>query len=456
MALFLGSPSPPGYAQALPGHQDQEILVEALDAKGQVITSQLSSRLEVLEDGERLPVQDLGEVGNRWRIVLYFDQLLASPTDFHNATIQLGERARDLTRLGSVELLLAGQEVSAALPENREPDALSQALGWLRLRDTSENLQMELRQSFLEKVDPESGISAGLTPEWVAELAQNHIKDESELLRRFREQLLLWAVSHTTPGPKALFLIGTGFDDDPLTFYQEALAENGWAELVPDLRRVEVEPSVTELGQVLSVYGWTILPYTPGQRGDTLLDETEEELAARKEDEVTDVIFQDGQMVDKTTIGFDPADVLKKRRERRAAAQERPLLLNAEYPYRILADSTGGELLRGKFQLSDLLVRLSQRSRIGLAAADNPPGTVAKLETKVDLGSEGEVPLPTLLRSRRWISRSTPEVVSAVRARQVLAERLDEGDLVDFSGPAASGEGRRVPAAYQARPVCCG
>jgi len=446
LALLLGFAVPSGHAQEATGPAGQEILIEALDPKGQVITDQLSAKVEVLEDGERLQIQDLGEVGNRWRIVLYFDQLLSSPTDFHNATIQLGERARDLTRLGSVELLMAGQEVSTALPEAREPDAISQALGWLRLRDTSENLQTELRESFLEKVEPESSMAAGLTPEWVTELAQNHIRDESELLRRFREQLLLWAVSHSTPGPKALFLIGTGFDDAPVTFYQEALAENGWASLVPDLRPVEVEPSVVELGQVLSVYGWTVLPYTPGQRGDTLLDETEEEMAAREEDEVMDVIFQDGQMVDKTTIGFDPAEVLKKRRERRAAAQERPLLSNAEHPFRILADSTGGELLRGKFQLSDLLVRLSQRSRIGVVPTESPPGSVTELVTKVDQGTQGQVPLPAVLRSRRWISQSTPEIVSAVRARQILAEQLDEGDLVISAAlqPFEQGGGTRL------------
>jgi hypothetical protein len=294
MALLAGLVPLVGQVEELAGRPSQEVLVEALNQKGEVITGSLWSHLEIVEDGERLEIENLGEVGNRWRIVLYFDQLLASPTDFHNATIQLGERARDLTRLGSVELLMAGQEVSVALPAAREPDALSQALGWIRLRDTSQNLQMELRDSFLEKVDPEGPMAAGLTEEWIAELAQNQIRDEVELLRRYREQLLLWAVAHATPGPKALFLIGTGFDDDPLPFYQEALNIFGWTSIAQDLQRVEVQPSVTEVGQVLSVYGWTVLPYTPAQRGDALLDETEEELAARKEDEVMDVVFQDG------------------------------------------------------------------------------------------------------------------------------------------------------------------
>jgi Ca-activated chloride channel family protein len=313
----------------------------------------------------------------------------------------------------------------------------------LRLRDDSENLQAELRQSFLEKIDPEGPMAAGLTAEWVAELAQNHVRDEAEVLRRFREQLLLWAVEHSAPGPQALFLIGSGFDVDSLTFYQDALAANGWAALVTDLVPVPVEPSVDELGRVLSAYGWTVLAYTPAQRGDTLLDETEEEIAARREEEITDVVFQDGQMVDKTTIGFDPTEALKKRRERRAAAAEEPLLADPDQPFRVLADSTGGELLRGKFQLSDLLVRLSRRTRLVVSTPPSAPGEVREIETRVDLDSpSGEVPLPSILRSRRWVADTTPESVSAVRARQVLAEQLDEGELVVSAALQPTADGR--------------
>jgi hypothetical protein len=318
----------------------------------------------------------MGAVGNRWRIVLYFDRLLASPTDFHNATIQLGERARDLARLGSVEILVVGQEVSTALPENREPDAISQALGWLRLRDTAEHLQVELRRDFLERLAGESSAPEA-KPETIAELARVHLADESELLRRFRDQLLLWAVDHATPGPKALMLIGSGYDEEPLEFYRQALIAAGWPRLAESLSSDAPRLTSAELGRSLAVYGWTLLPYTPAQRGDALLEESEEELAARKEEEMTDVVFQDGQIVDKTTIGFDPQELLRRRRQRQQESEEIEVLRDAELPYRWLADSTGGELLRGKFQLSDVLSRLSQRVRFRLE--DSPAGAAGSL-----------------------------------------------------------------------------
>ena len=430
LALIVGTSGSPCHAQQSAPEPLQEILVEALDPTGAVITSQLSAHLEVVENGRKLEVRDLGEVGNTWRTVLYFDQLLSSPTDFHNATVQLGERARDLTRLGTVEILLAGQEVTTALPENREPDALSQALGWLRLRDSSENLQSDLRLSFLEELSSADGDPSTLDADLLEDQVRAYIADEAELLRRYREQLLLWAVSHATPGPKALFVIGSGFDEEPVTFYQEALVEAGFASLARDLEPVGVRPTVADLGQVLSVYGWTVLPYTPGQRGDALLEESAEELKARKEEEVIDVIFQDGQVVDKTTIGFDPTDILRRRRERKEQANEQRVLLDAEAPHRTLANSTGGELLRGKFQLSDLLVRLAQRYRLAVVPAVGPLGELSELVISVDVGPEGRVPVPGVLRSRKWIARSTPESVSAVRARRVLTEQLDEGDLV--------------------------
>ncbi len=426
--LWTAASAPPASGQESADRVHQELLVEALDATGAVITDQVVQGLEVTEGGKLLPIEPLGSVGGTWRVVLYFDQSLASPTDFHNATIQLGERARDLTRLGSVELLTARQEVSTALPANREPDAVSQALGWLRLRESADNLQTQLRHSFLEKLDLESSEVQSPQPAAIAELAQNFLADEAELLRRFREQLLLWAVSHATLGPKALFLIGSGFDEDPLDFYRAALIESGWSRVAETLEPADVGLSIAELGQVLSVYGWTVLPYTPGQRGDALLDETEAELMARKEEEMTDVVFQDGEIVDKTTIGFDPTEVLKRRRQRQQEDAEAPVLLRPEAPYRSLADATGGELLRGKFQLSDLLVRLAERQRIRIAEPAGPDAGMGELVTRI--GLDDEIPVPAILRSRRWVSQTTPEAVSTVRARLILAEQLDEGDLV--------------------------
>ena len=54
LALLLVFLVSAGYSQEPEDPVGQEILIEALDPKGQVITGQISANLEVLEDGERL------------------------------------------------------------------------------------------------------------------------------------------------------------------------------------------------------------------------------------------------------------------------------------------------------------------------------------------------------------------------------------------------------------------
>lgn len=414
----------------------QEILVEALNDTGGVITDRVASALAVEEDGRPVESADLGPVGAAWRVVVYFDLILASTTDFHNATVQLGERARELTRLGPVELVVAGEEVTTALPATRDSEALSQALGWLRMREFSENSQVELRQAFLDQLglptaagDETPGEDAvELDPDSVLELARLAQADEEELLRRHREQLMLWAVDNASAGPRALFLVGSGFDGNPNAFYRQTLADSPWQRVAGDLLPQPAELSIADLGQILSVYGWTVLPYLPEQRGDALLEETDEQIQKRKEEEMVDVIYQDGRVVDRTTVGFDALKALKRRRKD-AEASARPVLLDPRQPVAELAASTGGELLLWVYQLSDVLVRLSQRHRLVLSGAAREIGAPRPLRVAIQEGVGADVPKGALVRSRQWIADATPEAVAAVRARQVLLDELQGGEL---------------------------
>lgn len=436
MALLASAPGIRGEAPEPASSEPQEILVEALSETGEVITDRVASGLAVDVDERELETTDLGPVGNQWRLVVYFDLLLASTQDFHNASVQLAERARELTRLGSVELIVAGEEVTTALPANSDAEALSQALGWLRMREFSENSQVEVRRAFLEQLGLEqeaaeeapSEAAVELDPDSVRELARAAEAEEIELLRRHREQLMLWAVENASSGPQALFLVGSGFDAEPNEFYRQALADSPWSGVSRDLLPQPIEPSVGELGQVLSVYGWTVLSYLPEQRGDALLEESEEEARARQEEEMVDVVYQDGRVVDRTTIGFDALEALK-RRKRDAEAQARPLLLSPEQPFGDLAQSTGGELLRGVFQLSDVLVRLSLRHRLVLAAGQSEIAAPRRLEVRLRGERQAALPRGASVRAREWISETTPEVVATVRARRVLLDELEEGEL---------------------------
>jgi hypothetical protein len=165
-------------------------------------------------------------------VVLLFDQSLTRPLDFGNAALQLAERARELTRLGPVEVLLAGREVRTALPATRDPDVLEQALHWIRLREESEDLQEELRWDLIENLgllSDQDGVEAASSrvrsePSEAQVRAQLAMRDESQLLREHHEQLLLWVSEETSPGPKAIVMVASGYDAEPDEFYRSLLA----------------------------------------------------------------------------------------------------------------------------------------------------------------------------------------------------------------------------------------
>ena len=133
-----------------------DLHVELLDGDGRPLTEVTAGELEVRSGEDLVGVSDRGAVGGNWRVVLYFDQLLSDSIVFRNGTIEMAGKAVDLTRLGPVEIVLGGAEVKTALPPTRDPDALSQALGWLRLREDAQDLQAEIRRDLLALLEPEA------------------------------------------------------------------------------------------------------------------------------------------------------------------------------------------------------------------------------------------------------------------------------------------------------------
>jgi len=83
-----------------------------------------------------------------WQVAIYFDQLLSDPRVLRNGTVLLSERAEALATLGPVGILLGGATVRSALPPTREVTAISDALAWLRIRESSADAQGELRRDF--------------------------------------------------------------------------------------------------------------------------------------------------------------------------------------------------------------------------------------------------------------------------------------------------------------------
>ncbi len=426
-----------------------EIELEALDPAGEVVTDQVAGRVEALVDGQAAPISELGEASGEWRVVLLFDQVLTSPLDFGNAALQLAERSRELTRLGPVEILLAGREMRTGLPATRDPDVLEQALHWIRLREDSDNFQEELRWSLMEDLglvdDEETPLgSVRSEPADIEARVRMAVRDETELLREYHEQLLLWVSEETSPGPKAIVMVASGYDAEPDEFYRSLLVREYGEPTAARLAPQPARPSVLEVAQTFSAYGWTVLPYVPEQRSNELLEPEDGAPVDQQGKTRVDVVMQDGRIVDKTTIGIDP---LKWLRERREKAQKEeggpPLVLDPAAPLQALAEATGGELIGGKFQLSDLIERLPQRRRLTVDLGEMEASDRPLLEVRLIAAGDDSGPL---LRYRRWLSEATPEVVSLTRAERILQNELDEGELpvVAALQPSEDGQSTRL------------
>jgi Ca-activated chloride channel family protein len=405
-----------------------DLYVELLDGEGRPVTEVAVGKIEVRTGQDLLGATDHGAVGGNWRVVLYFDQLLSDSIIFRNATIELSGMAMELTRLGPVEIVLGGAEIRTALPPTRDPDALSQALGWLRLREDAQDLQAEVRRELLALLAPAPAAQEETTAtvdhsQAVAEaLAQ-----ETRILRGQRERLLIWLAENRAPGPKALFYIGGGFDAEPAEFYRSEIDPSIIGPVAGSLESGPITPSIGQLGQVLSVYGWTVFPSIPPAREDLLLTPGEDSPPIQEGADTVDVIYQDGRLVDKTTIGFDPAKILRERRKARAEVEIRPVLLEPMVPLQDLATITGGEVVGMDLQMSGLVERLPQRRQLTLNGSRL--GTrMARVEVFVPAGA-GEGEIPVVVRSGEWVSTVTPEIVAEVRARQILSSEIDEGDL---------------------------
>ncbi|MGB3565176.1 MAG: hypothetical protein WBC09_19145, partial [Thermoanaerobaculia bacterium] len=405
-----------------------DIQVELLDGDGRPLTGVTAGELEVRFGEDLVGVSDGGAVGGNWRVVLYFDQLLSDSIVFRNATIELAGKAVELTRLGPVEIVLGGSEVRTALPPTRDPDALSQALGWLRLREDAQDLQAEIRRDLLALLEPEAEEqeeSADTVD--LSQAVADALDRERQALRGQRERLLTWAAENRAPGPKALFYIGSGFDAEPAHFYRSEIDPSLIGPVAGSLQSGPITPSVDELGQVLSVFGWTAFPTLPPVREDLLLTPDDNSPATQEGADTVDVVYQDGRLVDKTTIGFDPAKLLRERRKAKDTEETGPVLLEPIAPLQALAKITGGEVVGTDLELTDLLERLPKRLQLTLDGAE--PGTeMERIEVTVRADA-GDGEPAAVVRSREWVSAVTPEIVATVRSHQILNNEIDEGDL---------------------------
>ncbi len=381
-------------------------------------------------DGRPVEVVAVARPTSAPRVVLFVDRVLAPPLTVHNALLELAEQAPRLVDIGAVEVISAGDQVVTSVPSTRSPEQLAEALSWLRLRTTSEGGQLVIRKRFVDQTDLGELVenehlaisaTAGQRLAEIGSLVRESLAEETELLGRFREQLLTWAVSSPSSGQKMLILVGGGFDTDVARFYRELLAPFGLASIVDDEVVPVISPTIEELGQTLSALGWSVWSVSPEAATDLLLEGGEE-----KERAEVITTYEGGRRVDKTVITprFDVLKSLKGKLGGKGKSFPEAALLAPREALAELARESGGGVVVDGAQLERAFAALGQRI---LVTVEVPPnlGDLAPVELTV-FGPRGG----KLETRRHWISRGTPALVATVRARQLLDADLAEGGLV--------------------------
>ena len=314
LALALAAAAPP------PAERAVELWVEMPASDAGVTVS---------AEGVEVPAIDAGRVGEAWRVVVMFDLQLSEPLLLRNGAVMLAERAAQLTALGPVEVVLAGDGVRTTLPATTSAPVLDEALAWVRVRESSRHLQAERRREFAERSRP------------TVAAAEAAASAEREALAVHLDRLLDWAADEAAPGPQLLLYVGGGYEADPAAFYADALsaAEEESGEMSP----LAPLPSADELGRALSMLGWTVVAFQPPARGDTLATGAEESDRQRGERR-----FEEERGLSQVAIGVNPRDLLRREREGRRIS----VLADPVAPLLELTEESGGELVTDPLRIS--------------------------------------------------------------------------------------------------------
>jgi tetratricopeptide (TPR) repeat protein len=212
--------------------------------------------LTVLWDGTSLPLVDLAsgpQDREPWRLVVYIDRLLASNHTIRWAAMELAERARRLTELGEVEIVVAEPEPRRALAPTRDRKLLDDSLSGVFLAPAGTSDLVARREQFLLATSAESPDEARV------ERALHAAGVERRLLRRQTDRLLDWLIDSEPPtSRRVVLLVGDGWDLHPEAFYAGSDAASP-----PAAQLSVVAQQARNLAENLTAYGWIVAPLAP-------------------------------------------------------------------------------------------------------------------------------------------------------------------------------------------------
>lgn len=331
---------------------------------------------QVLVDGQPRevtrvePVADAAEP-HPWTVVVYVDEVLASPGTVFYAGLALAGQAAALTRLGSVEVVTASSDPAVALPATRETRTVDEVLTAL---------------SGKARVERDQGLKRPGLP-----------------ASRQLEKLVAFLTSRRVTGPRVLFLVADGFEVTP----EESALLEGKSAAVPEPGSPIA--AFRDSARLLAAYGWVTVAVPLRKEGlglprSTMSDIDRIRASSRGPAEPPVILVAPRS----TTLAYEGViDVLVE-------PQTAPL--------RALTRPTTGTVVGFDVQLGPLLADLSRRWRVWVAAPDTVDGRVLPVEVRIPGRSKD-------VRAQEWVRSGTPEGVAEARLRNLLAGEPSAGGL---------------------------
>jgi tetratricopeptide (TPR) repeat protein len=220
---------------------------------------------QVLHRGEPRPVVAVETGPEPWTIVVYLEPELTSSYGLAWAADLLAEQVAALTRLGSVEVVVADPAPRSLLAATRDAETLSGVLSQVALglaRFPPEDATaaaagrtelLAIRAEFLaEALHPTPAVDPEEFARWAAE-------EEVRLGRLRQDRLLDFLVERAGSEPRrAVVLVSSGYDLSPGDFYLEAVDLDEEAAAAPRL-----DDDTDALARTLAAYGWIVVPLVP-------------------------------------------------------------------------------------------------------------------------------------------------------------------------------------------------
>jgi hypothetical protein len=317
-----------------------------------------------------------------WRMVLYFDRVLANPDTVYFTANSLAQRADQLTALGGVDVVVADPQPRVVLASCHEPRVLEQALTDLAAQ--SERQRDGAAAAARAKGKGGPGSAGPALP----------------AIRRQEDRLVSLIASHSGGGPRALVLVADGFD-----------TSNSGGNATTATAAVAEEPART-----LAAYGWVAIA-APMHRQELGVE--------HREMTDTERIRQSASGHDAPGSVTQPPEILPQAAPNTRLNYDGVLNLFVQPSSATLtsiASATAGTVVGYPAQLTAALTSLAKRWDLFYLAPDPEDGKPRPVEVRL-------LPTGTVLRAPVWRRSSTPEEIAAARLHGALEGGAEHGTL---------------------------